>query len=843
MNLFPLFDPLVRQMEGIATYPSKRALSPGWWSSAINIRADDMTMRVRDGYRVIYNPGSGFVSRGAVSAYGKVYIALDDGTKTELYEVDTDNGVAENPDPSLSFQSGKTIGITPVKQYLRSGISVPLLAVTSAAEDMCLIRPLDVSYPIITRDKMWRMWRWPRLDGSAITVVADTPNYINLRGGSATITGVARLNGSHSAGDPISISANNPVKGDAVTVDFGATAAMYSLFGGANVGLLLTGDEVLYFTSETLILVVDDPSASFLRQVKVEISRDGTNWTAIWDPSPTSGLPLTDETYKDSAEITGRVWGFDLTKIPASTRSFRYMRFTWGSDIASYSETVKIHAILGGGRVDGESTWAISLAGTTTLFEGQVAVQATQVDTPILSERGGSKAWGDRKVPNLASLKYAYRVSIINPSLLNASEPQRAIYALCYRIPAGDDRAHYQSGELLYSAPFGWLHGSGPNQRVTFTINRKTSEDWAVPPAYGTGIANDDYLSHIAIYSGSRLVAANKDRTAIYVSEHSRPTRMSGIVDFVEDQPVPWSATYVIFGDDKIVSLAKVSNTMIGSDVLVVLTDKAMYTIETSSSQNASTPRLAQRHGCLATYGVATFADSIAYVDSERQIRIINQYGETTPSRLTVEDQLINCPDISKVVAGYFKDAFYFFYSVPGETENRHALVWDLRLSRWFMYRYPTGFDVVRLLNHNDPDGNPMFLAVLSDGKVVQLEYGTSDNGADIEIDLQTPDFHGAPWEIMSAGRLGILIDGVGRTLTTNREVVSGTSSISSGKIVVPMSSEPQWLMDEPDGHTSLPGGAGASVRFSITGSVPGGTRIYGIFAEIEQTQRVGANG
>lgn len=835
MEKHVLFDPLTQPFQGVASYPTPRALRPGFWPKAFNIRSDDLSLRVRKGYRVLYQHGSSVTCRGAVSAFGKIYLALDNGTNTELYEVDPINLVATKPNPSVPLAKNKDVGMTAVKRYRTLAASVKTLLVTAKGEDLAVLVPGDAVYPIAEPDKMYRFVRWPQIDPKQIHVLADTPNYFRINNVVVTfVTTGGSLTGTHLvAGDPITITATGAVDGHAIEIDFGLGPDGYS--NGVGLGLHFhSASWPNVPDSDSLIMLVEDPSSVWVNLFKIEVSGPDGSWV-IWDPSPTGKNSIADLFYGEAADGTGRAWVFDLTEIKGIHRQIRKIKFTYKGH-NGFSSTLKIHAIVGGGTIAGESAWALSYHGFQE--EGQAAVQFNSTTTRLLKDTGGSRPWGNYHIPHSAAAKYKYDISLPNPP-----DMANLIWAQVYRVDAGANHAYFQKGIVVRNPTSGYVYGGGAGDRITISVNDSMSKDESIRAHIGTGLATGDYLSDVSGYAGNRFVACNNEQSALYVAESMQPLRFTGVVEFIEDVPAPWSGTFVLLGEDVVQSIVKMASSIIGADTLYILTDRSVYSMEMADVESASRPRLVLRHGTPSKFGATTFSDVLAFVDSERQVRFLSADGTSTPSRMMVEDWLLNCPKVGEICAAYYKDAFYFSLSAPGETENRHMLVWDLRLGKWYVYRYPVGVDIVRMFPHTLPDGTPMLLAALRNGTLIELETGTADNGASINIELESPAIHASPWEIVSAGRIGLLLDPVSATLQTSRSVQAGTEDVASGQIVLAGGSEAIWQWDKASGHGAVPGAAGASVQFQISGALPGDTRIYAIFCEMDSSGVTGAAG
>lgn len=349
-------------------------------------------------------------------------------------------------------------------------------------------------------------------------------------------------------------------------------------------------------------------------------------------------------------------------------------------------------------------------------------------------------------------------------------------------------------------------------------------------------------------YSGaytadSGTIAGQRRRGDIYFSEYKQFTRFSKTPRVIGGKIDQNAGSSFSIPGERVMAFS--GQSAYGIDLMLLWTDRNLYnTGGTLTTQLEQLQRIGP-HGTLAPNSIARFLSDVYWVDQLSQVRKLRNGQIMSLSRQQVDNHLLNSADITKTWATFAKDRLYIGFRPTGATKNTKILVYDERVAERYGVRAGWSEDalisaqsaeaVIQVVHSN----TEKIFIVGSDSKVFRYDNGTTESDTNnVSIGLTTCDFAGMRqrgfYGMTMWYRLVAIIDKATNGTLTIAKAVKPDGSASAGTLSFAGASGQVFRHETP---TSTPAAvAGNTVTITITGSAPGGTKIY--FLGVEEDVR-----
>lgn len=642
-----------------------------------------------------------------------------------------------------------------------------------------------------------------------------------------------------------------------------------------------------------LILCTEDITAAFgadvmIHNVKIEVNRENVAynsiaqaWATLWDPSSANEyerrVEFSEILGPDTDPLRG-LWFFPADHLATADKTIYHLRVTLlaNAPVPSVTAQLAILAICGAGDFPGASEWTLSYEDEPGRSESRRFV-ANDLGGAELGEIGGphgySSSQGAFYLPLNTQIFYDYDLSIPNASGdadieggLNG-QPSRA--NLYLRAP-NELVATYIYSVVLYApgtysgSPFtgrGWnkasalavIHHNTADMTNTYAFdwtfrdpNRQAPSDFQIhiPPHRASLTANR------RTFVGDVLDdASQRQRGDIYFSVWEQPFRMSAIVEDAN------SGGRTVMDGETVMALLETAAMAQGRSMVLALSNKRL------SSMGGSGPFVGSSQDAVELTILQTLADrgtnqprsaivgpsgSVFFWDNVGQIGKFAG-GQYVPiGRLRTEDKPANVPasrrdDVQAVLWG---DIVAWTYTdALDQTTNRRILGWHDVLSVFYFDDLPPqAAERILAVYDSSEDGSGMRLLLgKADGTVYEYDVaGADDLGTNATVRILTGDIPSP--EGTTALLIPVVVmeaDHQDTTFTWKR-IYRNPNCEYQTQLTLDDSDEIGWVTDETEAHTENDapfdnmGERGKAVQIDGTGQMEPGSRIYGIFVEID---------
>ena len=440
------------------------------------------------------------------------------------------------------------------------------------------------------------------------------------------------------------------------------------------------------------------------------------------------------------------------------------------------------------------------------------------------------------KVPRSPILQAIYMAKVKQVS--SADQTAGVDLARFYYKAAGDVRYRYVSSKQLSGSAGDILTNiASPTWVIAAPLVTVTEYQVYLPDAYHIPVPSAKCLK----FANGRLFAGGAAGSTknFYVSANGNPFRFRSFTDRINgqvdvDDPVTRTVGSGVF--QKIVPM---SSSVLGADTVFIFTSEGVFVTGGNTSDQLQNVARVSTYGTVSPLSIATHDNSVIYLDTEMQIRILRG-GQIVPvSRDWIDDNLAGIPAAYRKYASgvVHNERYYLAYTPSGETTNTKALVYSIEGS-WMLDTPPKpigGF----LAWFDGTNIKKRLIAFGMDSTTVKAyEYDLLTQSQDlgttnITCAVTFPEIHAEDGKSLFVNRIGVTCDdvsGSAGTITRTYKPLgsTGTSNLDMsgiGNQVVRYDSQ-QVLAGTMNQSTS------AKVRLSLP--LTAGKKIYKIVAELE---------
>ncbi len=824
------------------------ALKPGEFSLLQNVRPDSDVITARypttlfGGTATTFSPAlpGGAAARGVWSGNlnGAQYVvsAWYDGAKVRLYSSTDGHSFTEQTATAGAYgntrltDSGALCAFQSVTNTGPTGSSADYLIINNGADDPRIYSPAAVNSANVFR-----------IQNVAAPTAYETiaPNVAGVSGWVMPVNGsgmVATNSGAH-----VVFSAYSA--GSFVLTFNSAIAA------GDNAQLL--GSAIAYFTSpnQQLCMVWDYPAGSdaFIAACKIEAydSYSLHNWFTVYDPAGTVGSPPI-EVPLDGALSTNPAAVF-VWSMPTGTYYVQGIRLTIPSGLTppTGAVTTKLYGLFASGSFPFGSSLAVSYQNSASLTESAGVVLATSTATPTYNACGMDASFSGN-LPASASINLNYYI----PAKASAQYASGVDTLNIYLSLPGSEVYGFAQSATIATYSGSWSASAAAQVPVT----TQPVDTFTSPDAYATNLPTGTCM---AAGSGRSFTGAG---SKYWFSEYGYPFRYRLILDVEGGVARSSSGGYVSLPNtEKCAQFAVTGASALGTNSVYLFTDKSTYSIQGTDGQSLSSPSLLASVGCSAPGSVATYQDSIFFLDDNYQIRKfgygkssfyfyqnVNSYELMVPiSKRVVDDQLRAIPSnrVSSAVGCAVYDRYYFAYSAPLGTTNTLMLVWDETIGSWVQDTPTAGACTVEDICPTVVGGLKKVYCQSSDRQCYDWENLSSSTAvaAKVSTCAMNPGGFGKTF----FGRVGLVADvQAGQTLAVSKALIAGgmqygtaNSEASSIDMSTSVSGGQVFRWDSKtlaaDGNTAPAGMSGLTCQITLGPlSMTPGSRIFAIVQE-----------
>lgn len=624
------------------------------------------------------------------------------------------------------------------------------------------------------------------------------------------------------APDPgISLADQGPNQWIVLTVD----PANYSVGNRAQV---VFASPVDFSESKMAIAIVGQNVDLFWQHIQIVIS-DGTNETTISDGAffEDANGGFNKESYQVALPFLGGNGLTDLTSI--TTISFSY-----DGDLTLLSGVTSGNLFMfgAGGSTPGTSSYAMAVGSSDARTVGPARFITKGINVSI-DRFGGTlqSSLGSSALFLKDSAEFDFNYILISTStsgLIDSSDISHGIDTAYYYVkhPGQADYYLVDHGRVAAWSGSAWV-GIPISREINEAIvvqdlTRRADPDGVVIPI-GTAMVTAN--GRLFVGAGARLWFSNADQ----------PWQFVKAVRFLPDGSADgYSGGSMSFDGQTLQALIPVgsfagaaedlSTPIAGATTIHVLTDRGMYQLSGFDASSLSKPIPIAPYGTLSPMSVGRSRLGFYWLGDDGQVCWYSSTGLSRPSLDLVDDMTIPIPHDRKawVWGACAKDRYYLAFSSGGETNDR-ILVWDERGDRW---------ESVDTVN----DSAEALIPFYSDSEVRLFRFSTDavyeheKFGCTANVDLNmTFGEQVAPMMRVVMNSMTIWADGSStpyQLLCRRRD--PSTNTHVDGYCRFP-DSQRSVRVEEPG-----KGMVADSIQPSITGSVPGGTRIHGVWANVD---------
>jgi hypothetical protein len=346
----------------------------------------------------------------------------------------------------------------------------------------------------------------------------------------------------------------------------------------------------------------------------------------------------------------------------------------------------------------------------------------------------------------------------------------------------------------------------------------------------------------VSSFSGDRLFVSGDFSTGnsgkVYFSQKSYPFRFSEFIDVLDGQFDSLSSGAFKL-DSRVRAIVPMSASVLGADPIVVMTENAVYGADGITSTSLASPRIIAPHGTLSPRSVVPCEGDLYWLDNERQARSLGGIiGGTGLNK--VEDVFKGIPGTSLAdVEGFaFRNRIYFAYKGSGAAGNTAAMVYDKRQNTWVQDVLSGSLQFKRFVKRRVSSADVMGF-VGADMKIYEYE-GTqtgTEAGSNISVDLWSRSISNSYLTSIRFSEPTVYADRIPST-EWDFSLRSHWLSTSTAPGKIDMDTDPSgnaWTVGRGTTESDRVGLFDCAVQLRISGTAPGGARIYSITIDREE--------
>ncbi len=639
--------------------------------------------------------------------------------------------------------------------------------------------------------------------------------------------------------------------------------AITATTGFTGTRILDLGKTLTITNSNQLILTVEYFFAGqieeFLAAFKIEAHGVQSGiYKPLYDPSQASNGTVGLAEADGGALGVGGYWHIALALDPmlAGTADSQIdkIQFTpiTGAQVSAefVASALWIFGIVIGGSYPGSSEFVISYYNPTSRSESASTV--LPIRPRRLQDEGMPSRVGDVVWPVVDSLDFVATLwfSQIDQTQANTGVDRVNIYlSLPGEIDQnGDPVFTYLTFQLIATYTVSWvLTALGANGAIGSFVFADPSTRKLNITAPGALIAPIPIGRAMAVGTGSRLIVAGKSENQeafprVCLSRSGQGFRFAYAPDLTD----PSTAYEDSVNGENIWSFISMAPSALGTASTYFMTDKGLWQVDPVSIGTAYFIRKVGPEGTNSPMSLSDAHGDLYFADIDRQIRNLRS-GFTRPLSVgTISDKLATIP-VARLLytnGAWMGYRYYFAYTPVGGTTNTRILVWSERADEaqgaWesddlLPSSVSAEYFAVQHKNTTSQTGAfgtvaPASLYFIgSDSCCYEYETGTTDLGSNIVIEILTGTTE--VWEPgMTLGRFAVLSDPVnGGTLTATRYYWPSGGTLAS-TVTLSNANPYDYVVDNWGNGSTLTGaGLGVAGSLDITGSLPGGTKLWGM--------------
>jgi len=628
----------------------------------------------------------------------------------------------------------------------------------------------------------------------------------------------------------LTVTATNPVQNDIGRVTFSTSMSL-----GTAGGVL---------TSRQLVMLLESSTIDILDKITIRIG-DGTNRVVIYDPTSSTKNQAPSITPADSG---GRLFwaGFTLDTIDGTTapalNAITEVDFLWAKASETATYVLYVYAICGSGKAPGGRKHYLTYFRTKLMCESR-GLEVFNVKPELISNLGGPGAItgriaGGMRIPSIDSRIYVnYTLHYQNPTQAELNKGTDLL--VVYGMDVGESWYSWVKSDTIGTFLGTWSFSSGSALGIRTVTDNVLDKSLAqrAPTPDTLPIPNGKSMC----YANGRLFIAARPQgslgySTVYVSDEGYPGRMreaartiSGPTDFD-----PTSGTTHSLEDEDIMNMVATPGVYQGTSNVYIFTNKNVWMIGRDVNRIERVATI----GTLSPMSVVEYEGSIFFLDSNRRVQWVRGGEIKDITTGVVQDTLESIPGGSdvgtsrlyRVTGSCWKNYFRLGLGTTGST-NARCLVYDIIRQEWVANEPMTlsNFTVEQFITW-EKAGIIGLYAFSSDLEFYQYEQPAST--ANASVSLTTGEVYFEDWGDFSLNRIGFVTTDVSASLTTSRSFYPGSGTPTTATVSLNVSTDRAWKYDAVQGTTGDK--VGRTAKITISGTLPGGTSIYEIMAEVQ---------
>lgn len=632
-------------------------------------------------------------------------------------------------------------------------------------------------------------------------------------------------------------------------------------------------------SGKQLHIGIDTAWVSFLQSCKIEVGNYSGSFTSaatIWDPTGSTPQPLI--TVLDANK---KLYSFDVERF-ASGSTYDSLKLTFvGATVAS-TKTVTFFYVMPGCSLTyanpGGTQWVIGHYNGGSHVESAPVYLRTPDYPPRLENPGLNDlpdSYATLAVPSPEGLLFSFTIPCPNPTQANADKGVEAV-RIYRKRPDDDDFYPVESYEL---AVYSETPGSPPTGPTWSFTNSTAASEMRFILGLGRealSTTSPPHSLHLPMPKCRAAVSANgrcfaaptiNSQPNFWFSEWNQPSRFVefDVLDPTTGDFFPLAPGAVSMQGDQINGFAVCSAALFGlgqgdggpTDLaVVVFGEREVYLSGGKSSEQIRRLTPLGLPGTISPGSIAVGREWVYYVDRYMMPRRLRGGGGDQPiGRQRIENLLEGVPAANRryLWGHVHNDNYYLVYFQEGyvysatETVPNRILVWDAVREDWVSDDRPTRA-IHGLLSWLDSSLERTRLVAFGDQiganqTLVAYEYESPTASSSVTVIIRTLSLHSKDWTYVSCGRVGVMMDSVtGGEATILVTYLTQTQDASTTRTTtISLESETGQSTirrtDRPFESSETSETKGGAFNVQFTASLPGGTRILGLAADLEVTE------
>lgn len=542
---------------------------------------------------------------------------------------------------------------------------------------------------------------------------------------------------------------------------------------------------------------------------------------------------------------------------PSAKISISKLTAFWQGAIPTASVIANIHAIFFSGSIAQTPSYAVAYrnSGTKAQSPGRVMPVKIDVTANTLVSVAGATSTVVGTIPYLPYIGYNYSIPIQGPSVTDLAlgidtldvyrrDTSSTNYYFVKAVPLGvwNDAAFLGTwcykGALMTPGVASLSGGVLPAQ-MNFAHYLNTFAD----KFDFANLAPDDL--YVSIPIGFAMTVANNRLVVgsglsgsypnVQTSEGNNAFRFRQLSD-VNAATSYRSPSFFTLQGENIQAFATVASSALGSSIIYVFTQKAVYVMGGFDSIGLTGATLRFQMGTLSPFSVCQRKGYVYWLNEEGQVcrldNVTPSYLQASPvfiGRKVIDDRTRSIPaariPFVRAIAAY--ERFYLCYTPSGSAANTRALVWDEVTSGWIEDTFPVDAELI-YTSGSSPNHN----YVMTRSGVVYEHEKLLDTTPQV-ITITTPQLRPKPFTTQIFNRLALNADvSVGATVSIARTYFkTGQTEISTVSLSAKTGENRIYRFDNYLGQPV--GKADQAVSLTLTGTLAPGTKIYSIGIEM----------